>query len=301
MTFRLFLIIKLALCVSAPAFAQPMQFTHPPPEASSDQRHSYYWELLDAALRANQDRYGPYQLNAHDKPMSFERAVAEVESGRGLVNIVSRAPNRELERRLLPIRLPLDKGLLGTRLFLSMPSTQSRLDAVRTLDNLRAFTLGQQRSWSDVPILQAAGFRLILADSYPPMFAMLGAGRFDLFPRGVIEIAAEWRANRGAVPGLQIEPRLVLKYPMPRYFFVPRTAEGERLAERIADGLRRLQASGEFERRYRAFKALVLRDLNLAGRTVLRIPNPQLDPAVPLTDRAWWDSLDAEFAAPKSR
>lgn len=42
--------------------------------------------------------------------MTFQRAVLEVESGKGLVNIVFRATNLELESRLRPIRIPLDKG-----------------------------------------------------------------------------------------------------------------------------------------------------------------------------------------------
>ena len=47
-----------------------------------------------------------------------------------------------------------------------------------------------------------------------------------------------------------IEKRFMLYYPMPRYFFVPRTVDGELMAERIEDGLRRLWNSGEFEQRY---------------------------------------------------
>ncbi len=298
---RLLLALIFACCALSHATAQVVQFTHPPPEDPTDQRHSYYWSLLDAALQSNRDRYGDYRVSAYGQALSFDRAAAEVERGDGWVNIVARATGRELERRLLPVRLPLDKGLLGTRLLLVTPATQARLATVNTLAELRQFTIGQQRAWSDVPILQAAGFRLTLTDRYAPLFPMLAAGRFDLFPRGVIEIVHEWRAHQDRHPELVIEPRLALQYPMPRYFFVPRTPEGRRMAERIEDGLRRLQASGEFERRYQAFKQRVLQDLALGGRVVLRIPNPELDPGVPLSERAWWDTLDAEFAAPRRR
>ena len=116
--------------------------------------------------------------------------------------------------------------------------------------------------------------------------------------RGAIEIASEWRAFRDTVPGLTIEKRFLLQYPMPRYFFVPRTEEGERMAERIEDGLQRLRRSGEFERRYQAWKKIVLRGLNLQGRIVYRLPNPELTPDTPLTDRYGWDDLAAEVGAP---
>ena len=85
---------------------------------------------------------------------------------------------------------------------------------------------------------------------------------------------------------------------MPRYFFVPRSAEGERMAERIEDGLQRLRTSGEFERRYQTWKKLVLTDLHLPGRTVFRLPNPELSPEAP-TDKFWWDDLAAELSAPR--
>ncbi|MBS1226971.1 MAG: hypothetical protein H6R17_248 [Proteobacteria bacterium] len=293
------MIFLLLLCVFGVARAAPMRFVYPPPEAVGDERHLYYWQLLDAALSSNRDKYGDYSATPFAVPMSFQRGVAEVESGGSRVNIISRATNRDLEKRLLPIRIPLDKGLLGARLFLIMPETQSRLDQVRTLADLRRFTIGQSSSWSDVAILQSAGFKLVQADAYLPLFSMLGARRFDLFSRGAIEIEAELASNQDKVPGLMIDRRLLLYYPMPRYFFVPRTADGERMAERIADGLLRLRRSGEFERRYQAWKKLVLKDLELSGRTLFRLPNPELSPETPLADKYWWDDLAAEVGAPR--
>lgn len=292
---RIFLL--LILCgLWAIARADSMNFVYPPPEAAGDERHLYYWQILDAALSANRDKYGDYSAKPYNSPMTFQRGVAEVESGKGLVNIISRATNLDLEKRLRPIRIPLDKGLLGLRLFLVMPETQVRLDRVKTLDDLRQFSIGQSASWTDVRVLQAAGFSLVLADAYTPLFTMLGGKRFDLFARGAIEIDSEWRANRDNVPGMMIENRLAILYPMPRYFFVARTPEGERMAERIEDGLQRLRRSGEFERRYQNWKKIVLKDLHLSGRTVFRIPNPELSPEAPLSDKFWWDDLVAELA-----
>ena len=62
--------------------------------------------------------------------------------------------------------------------------------------------------------------------------------------------------------------------------------------------LYKLRRSGEFERRYQAWKKLVLGDLQLSGRTVFRLPNPELSPEAP-TDKFWWDDLAAELAAPR--
>lgn len=293
------LFLLLLLVLGTFAKAETMRFVYPPPEVPGDERHLYYWHLLDAALASNRDKYGDYSTTAFALPMTFQRAAAEVESGGRRVNIVSRATNLDLEKRLLPVRIPLDKGLLGVRMFLIMPETQARLDKVRTLDELRQFTVGQSSSWSDVRILQSAGFKLVLSDAYSPLFAMLGARRFDLFSRGAIEIESEWSGNVDSVPGLTIEKRFLLHYPLPRYFFVPRGAQGERMAERIEDGLQRLRRSGEFERRYQAWKKLVFKDIQLSGRTVFRLPNPELSPATPLADKYWWDDLASEVGTPR--
>lgn len=289
-----------AITTAADAAAQPMRFVHPQPESANDGRHTYYWQLLEAALQANQAQFGAYEVHAYDKAMNFTRAVAELASGdEGRVNIVARATNLDLESQLLPVPIPLDRGLLGYRVFLILADQQPKLDTVRSLDDLKRFSIGQSTPWTDVKILDANGFKLVLANDYEGLFKMLGARRFDLFSRGVNEVRDEWLSHRDAIPDLAIERGIVLHYPMPRYFFVPRTEQGERMAARLLDGLQRLARSGEFERRYQAYKRLVLDGVDLAGRRVYRLPNPQLSPLAPTADRFWWDDLAAELAPRK--
>jgi hypothetical protein len=286
-----------ALGLGADVMAQPMRFTHPPPESSTDGRHTYYWQLLEAALATNRAQYGDHEVGPYDQPMNFARAAAELASGdAGRVNIVARATNLELEATLRPVPLPLDRGLLGYRVFLILAEQQPRLDAVRSLDDLKRFSIGQSTPWTDVKILQANGFNLVLANDYEGLFKMLQARRFELFSRGVNEVRSEWLSHRDSIPDLVIERGIVLHYPMPRYFFVPRTAQGERMALRLQDGLQRLVRSGEFERRYQAYKRLVLDGLVLSGRRVFRLPNPELSKLAPTDQRLWWDDLAAELA-----
>jgi hypothetical protein len=289
----------LALAAAA-AVAQPMRFVHPQAESASDGRHTYYWQLLEAALQTNRAQYGEHEVLAYNKPMNFARAAAEVASGDGgRVNIVARATNLDLEARLRPVPIPLDRGLLGYRVFLILAERQPQLDAVRSLDELKRFSIGLSTPWTDVKVLEASGFKLVLANDYEGLFKMLGARRFELFSRGVNEVREEWLSHRNSIPGLAIERGIVLHYPMPRYFFVPRTAQGERMAQRLLDGLQRLARSGEFERRYQAYKRLVLDGIDLSGRRVFRLPNPQLSSLAPTGDRFWWDDLAAELAPRK--
>jgi hypothetical protein len=299
-TWPRWLLLVAILGWAMTASAQPMRFVHPPAESANDARHTYYWQLLQAALEASRAQDGDYELRPYAEPMNFARAAAEVASGDdGRVNIVARATNLELEARLRPVPIPLDRGLLGYRVFLILADLQPRLDAVRSVEDLKQFSIGQSTPWTDVKILEANGFKLALANDYEGLFKMLGARRFDLFSRGVNEVRAEWLSHRDSVPGLTIERGIVLHYPMPRYFFVPRTPLGERMALRLQDGLQRLARSGEFDRRYQAYKRLVLDGVDLSGRRVFRLPNPQLSSLAPTSDRFWWDDLSAELAPRK--
>lgn len=295
------LIFSLLLLGRVQAADEPMRFVYPTGESVGDVRHQYFWQLLDAALASNTDKFGPYSLRAYDGTLPFQRAAAEVASGTGLVNIIARATNPGLEKSLLPITLPLDKGLVGLRLFLVMPATQVRLNSVKTQAELSNFSLGQGTNWGDLPILRQAGFnKLRLADNYQSLFQMLAAGRFDLFPRGVSEIEAELLANQQEIPDLMIERKFALRYPLAFIFYVPRTPEGEKMAERVADGLLRLQKNGGFERLYGNYKALVLKNIQLAGRTVFVLPNSTTLRDLPaLNDKAWWDDLGSQLAMPR--
>ncbi|WP_374357847.1 hypothetical protein [Chitinimonas sp.] len=273
--------------------AAPLQIRHAPGQSSADQRYAYYWGLLQAALEANRARYGDYILQEQAAPMTAARATAEVERS-GLINIIVRTADRELERKLRPIRIPLDKGLTGYRLFLINEDNQPQLDKVSNLAELARFEQGQDRSWVDVKILRAAGLPVVEGEGYDGLFQMLRAGRFTLFSRGVNEIASEFSAQQGAFPKLAIERQLMLYYPLPRYFYVARDSQGEALAARIEDGLQRLRRSGEFDRRYLEYKKRALGSLQLSGRRLFRIANPTLPTDTPM-GAEWWDDLKAEL------
>jgi hypothetical protein len=294
MRMRCWWFAVLMLLVQGMVLAVPLQLRYAPGQAHSDRRYAYYWELLDAALAANRAAAGPYRLTPVSESMSPPRAVAEV-ARNGLVNIIVRTADTRLDATLRPIRIPLDKGLTGYRLFLIDANTQSQLDAVQSLSDLARFGIGQDRNWVDVQVLRAAGLTVVEGEGYDGLFQMLRAGRFPLLSRGVNEIAGELAQQREHFPSLAIERRLLLYYPLPRYFYVARTAEGEQLALRIEDGLKRLIQRGEFEQRYREYKKLVLANLDLSGRRVLRIPNPTLPPDTLLNHREWWDDLAAEL------
>ena len=258
---------------------------------------SYYWDLLEAALKVTKPKYGPYKVGTSPKQMNPARAERSLMNSKEITLLV-RATSREREEVLLPIRIPVDKGLIGYRLFLIQRATQDRLDSVRTVNDLKSFSIGQGIQWIDTDIMRAAGLNIQSGGSYESLFLMLAAGRFDIFSRGINEIGVEFNTHAAAIPDLMIEKNLLLYYPLPRYFFFARTPEGELLAKRVEEGLRMMMKNGEFERRYQLFKREMLAGLSIAGRRLLTIDNPLLSVETPLADRELWDTLEKELKAP---
>ncbi len=274
--------------------AQAMRYVFPPPESGSDVRLNYYWELMQAALDETTPKWGPYALHPSPKPMNAGRAELLLTAATD-ISVMARTTSIAREKALRPIRIPLDKGLTGYRLFLINASTQAQVDSVHTLQQLQSFSIGQGANWVDTDILRAGGFNVVTAPTYELLLPMLDSKRFDLLSRGVNEISHELAAGRRLYPALAIESRLLLYYPLPRYFFFARTAEGERLAQRVEEGLRLLIRNGKFEKHYQVFKKSILSEINLRGRHVLKIRNPQLPADTPLAERELWDTLEPEL------
>ena len=274
----------------------PMAYTYPPPESGEDQRFNYYWSLLKSALDVTTPKWGAYVLAPSPVLMNADRSQILLAESK-TITLLTRTTSQQRETILRPVLIPLDKGLTGYRLFLIQKPAQAKLNRVRTLEDLKAFSIGQGQNWVDTPILRQAGFTVDAGASYPSLFKMLQAGRFDMFSRGVNEIGKEFRAGRETNSELAIEQNLLLYYPLPRYYFFARTTEGEHLARRAEEGLHLLIKSGQFDQQYKAFKRLILADLQLSGRRVFRIANPTLTPETPLANPAYWDTLADELKA----
>ncbi len=291
------LLSTAALAGPAPGSA-PMAYIYPPPESASDKRMNYYWELLHAALEATTAKWGAYVMEPSSIVMNAERSQVLLADSR-TISLLARTTSKEREVLMRPIYIPLDKGLTGYRLFLIERPTQSKLRDVRSLEDLKPFSIGQGSRWVDTEILRHAGLTVVTGGGYESLFKMLQAGRFDLFSRGINEVGEELHAGHARDPNLAIEQNLMLYYPLPRYFFFARTDEGEQLAQRVEAGLHMLMESGEFEVLYKKFKRQMLTGLHLSGRRVLRIENPTLSTQTPLGKREYWDTLSAEMARSK--
>ncbi|MFA9218575.1 MAG: substrate-binding periplasmic protein [Sphingomonadaceae bacterium] len=252
------------------AQAQPETVIYPG-AISSDQRTGYYAAVLDLALKKSGT---PYRLQASGQMMVAPRLMQQLQDRDG-INVCWWPTSPELEQRLLPVRIPIDKGILGWRLFLIRKDDRARFAAIHTLPQLQALVAGQQRDWSDTAILRANGIKVVGAGLYPPMFQMLASGRFHYFPRGVGEIWNEERQHGGL--GLEVEGHLALHYPVHTYFFVNK--HDTALAQRLEHGLRTALKDGSFDALFEQYNGEFLRRARLGSRTVFELHNPLTTPA----------------------
>ncbi|MGB3611559.1 MAG: diguanylate cyclase [Cellvibrio sp.] len=253
----------------------------------SDPNAAYAIDMLRLALRHIEQ---PYRLEIGSQDLTQARVNEEVRIG-GELDLAWTSVDAELESKVLPIRIPLFKGLLGYRILIINKHNQAKFDSVETLDDLRQFTFGQGRTWADAAILESNGFKVIKANKYPSLFYMVEGGRFDAFPRGVNEPFGEL-AQRPELE-LAVEKNLMIAYKMPFYFFVSKN--NPELAQDIETGLNRAIANGSFDEAFLSAPAVkdVIEKANMKSRKVFYIDNPTLSKETPLDRKElWFDPKD---------
>jgi ABC-type amino acid transport substrate-binding protein len=235
---------------------------------------AYQFELLDTALQRSVSKYGPYKEEPYLETMSAGRDQIEGPRGEFINLLIANVGIAALDDGMIHVPVPLDRGLLGTRISFIRADQQAELDKVKTLDDLRRFNLGQGEGWGDVKILQHNGLTVETAPDYLSLLDMLGKGRFALFPRGATEVTAEFQTYREKHPEMAVDQHLVIRYPNPQYFYVAKNAP--RLAERIEFGLKAMLKDGSFDKIYDKHFAAALAELKLEHRVVIEIENPFL-------------------------
>lgn len=261
------------------AAAAPLRLRIPQVSGKAELGRSYPAVLLEQALAA---AGAPAQLVPTSELIPQNRALQEL-GRRSRLDVVWTMTSVERERIARPIRVPLFKGLFGWRLMLATPQVAERMRHVRSLAELREFSLVQGLEWPDTTVLQGNGLQVVTSPTYDAMFKQLRLGRADAFPRSVEEI---WWEQQHHGQGLVVVPQLCLHYPAAVYYFV---APDEReLALAIELGLQRLRDSGAFDRLFMQYQGPDLARAALGSRRVIELHNPLLPPQTPLNKPELW-------------
>jgi len=225
------------------------------------------------------------RLRAVDLKMAQGRTLLELAAGKAPVDVMWTVTDRRRESSgALPVRVPIDRGLMGWRLLLVRRKELAQWQRLRTLPELAKRLAGQGHDWPDTLILRANGLRVGTSSGYEALFRMLAAGRIDYFPRSVLEIDAELAGGRH--PELAIAPDLMLHYPAAAYLFVSPTRP--ELASALQAGLEAAVADGSFQRLHREQYGAVIKAHPVSPERVLKLTNPLLPPATPTQRRELW-------------
>lgn len=271
-------------CCPLAAKADTLRVLYPYSGTVNDVRFRDLLDVLRMALDKTTPEYGPYELRPFQDSMNEARYLFELKSGH-TINIAWSSTSVEKEQEFLPIRIPLRKGLLGYRIALIAADAQDRIDLLQTVYDLRQVTVGQGIGWGDVDVYKANGIRVVTAN-YDNLFKMTVLHRFDLFPRGVSEVLAEYELFHKEIPGLAIEKNLLIYYPWPYYFFFNK--KDVALKTRVEAGLRLMLRDGSFDQQFRKNHGKAIDFLKQHQRRVIQLKNPLLPRETPLSDPTLW-------------
>lgn len=268
---RLLLYLCCSICCGALSAApdtitsQPLRVVYGSPIGVGPTTEMYPYKILKAALDAAGQ---PYRLSPASTDMVQSRVLREIELGN--VDVYWSATSKEREQMLLPIRVPLDKGLNGWRLLLIRKIDEARIAALTAPSAIKTLRMAQGHDWPDTSLLIHNGFKVQTAQHPPALFELLLRHRVDAFPRSVIEAFREQQNY----PELTVESHVALVYPAAVYFFVNR--RNTELASRLEVGLARIKASGEFDRLFDQRYGESIKAAKLGERQVIRLENPSI-------------------------
>lgn len=280
----------LAIAVATAPFAisdtendTPLHIRHPYNVAGDQiyaRRTLYLVELLDLAMSHSGH---PYTLEKVPlATVTANRNTRNLHSGLYDVNWMH--TNHEREEELLPVRIPLFRGLTGWRIMLIRPETQPRFMTIDSLDELKQLTAGQGHDWPDTRVLRAHHFKLVTSSSRDSLVNMVTGHRVDYFPRSLMEVWDELDVYQPL--GLTVESELLLVYPTAYYFFVPR--DNPQLASLLDRGLNAAVADGSFTDLFDRYYADKIAKAHLHSRRRFNLTNPDLSAATPLGRKELW-------------
>lgn len=193
---------------------------------------------------------------------------------------------QEREDVLLPVRIPIFKGIQGHRIFSIRPEAQSAFSQVKSLEDLKRFKAGSGMGWGDTNIIIAAGLPTVTTTKGVNLWPMLDGGRFDYFPLAIHEPWGEIKSRPEY--SLTVEKNLMIVYPFAMYFYVSK--DNKKLHDTIYKGMNAAIDDGSYDTFL--FSSPIFKDALIAAdvsqRTFIRVGNPYMHPATPVDIEKYW-------------
>nr|WP_256353515.1 transporter substrate-binding domain-containing protein [Aeromonas sp. sif2416] len=274
------------MCLCLPLLAQAQTLTvKVPSRPINDLDNEYQLKLLELALNhAGQ----PFKLERVELNLNQYSLQQELRKGK-TINVFWMGTSSTLESALIPIPIPLFRGLEGLRIAFIHRDAQEKFNQVGSLADLKVMKAAQGVGWADNKILELAGIPTY-AGRYSNLFRLINDGdKLDFFPRGLVEVYAESHELLAQYPNLAIEQHLLLRYPFAEFFFV--SPESPKLAKAIQTGLERAYADGSFMQFFRENPKVreALTSANLDQRLTIPLVNPDMTPLLRSIPAQYWE------------
>lgn len=252
-------------------------------DAVYKRRVKYFLDLLQLALQKSGQDFELQPVQTAGATVS--RSTRNLENH--LYDVHWLHTTEERERDLLPVRIPLYKGLIGWRVLMTREDFANRLEAVSTINELRFVSFGLGYDWPDTFVMQENGFDVKTAVNRTSMYLMLRRKRTDVITRSVLEV---WEEERELdYDDVVIEQDLVLQYASAYYFFFPK--QNADLAKHVERGLEIAVKEGSFDRIFWDTYGDDIRRSRLLDRKILYIANPLIPKHTPVDRAELWFSL----------
>ncbi|MCT8985559.1 hypothetical protein [Shewanella phaeophyticola] len=242
-------------------------------ESELDNRYQYPYDLLTLVIEATTMDFGEGSLLMTDLHMSRNRIFRSLKEGDG-INVIAEASKVSWNEELIPIKIPIRKGIQGFRVFIVKQENATVLANITSLPQFVSLKTGSGSQWSTKVAMQQAGFDVVESTLYDNLFNMLSKGRFVTFGRGVNEVFQEVSQFHQQYPELMVDEHLLLHIPLATYFYV--SPNQPRLARRIEVGLQRIIENGQFDQLFYQRHCEFLLEAKLNNRLVFKIDNPYI-------------------------
>ena len=205
----------------------------------------------------------------------------------------------ERNDQLLKVDIPISRGMLGHRVFVTHRENLAALRHVKTVEDLKRFCIGSASDWPDADIMEQNGF---CVDRAPrnQLWSMLSNKRFPLLTRAIHEAYREMPTYKELDPNLVLVPDISLVYRYDTFLYVNK--DNTALHNVLTKGLERAYASGDFMKNFKSdpsmARALAAME-NLSKE--FTINNPILDDVTQNIDARYWQNrVEEEPQDPRS-
>jgi hypothetical protein len=276
MTIRLVLLCTSLLLFAAPSWSIEIK-------VNDSRANNFYMDALTWIINKSGADY--HLINTDHSMSSQVRKVALVQ--RGELDVMYAGTTTEMEEQLLPIRFPITRGLIGSRIFIINKKYKQEYGEIKDVDDLKRYIGILSFGWPEKEVFEAVGLQQT-EKVYSEIFESINMGSRYYFPRGILEAYSELIDKQESMPNLIVEQSILLKYKSAVLFFI--NPKNKELAKVLNDGFKKGYEDGSYEK-FLYSHPLIQSSFDKAHvgqRKVIEIPNPFFPDASSAIPAEYW-------------